>query len=107
MKMKYEDVARLKIEIHTTNDRNFLELAILFDKPEFLAYLLKIRKKYGFEPTTPDQYKLIQDKLEQSEETKFNFSTYENAQELIDYINDNAVWGNDIEHELNNNYKHL
>lgn len=107
MKMQYEDLARLKIDIHTTNDRNFLELAILFDKPEFLAYLPKIRRKYGFDPVTPDQYGLIQERLEQSEETIFDFSTYENPQELIDFINDNAVWGNDIQHEPEDNYKHL
>lgn len=105
--MKYEDLVRLKADIQTTNDRNFLELAILFDKPEFLAYLPKIRAKYGFEPTTPNQYGIIQEKLEQSEETKFDFSSYENPQELIDFVNDNAVWGNDIEHELADNYKHL
>lgn len=107
MSMQYVDLARLKVEIHTTNDRNFLELAILFDKPEFLAYLPKIRAKYGFEPTTPDQYRAIQEKLEQSEETKFDFSSYDNPHELIDFVNDNAVWGNDVEHELTDNYKHL
>lgn len=105
--MQYEDLARLKVEIHTTNDRNFLELAILFDKPDFLAYLPKIRKKYGFESVTPNKYLSIQEKLEKSEETNFDFSTYENPQKLIDFINDNAVWANDIEHEPNNNYKHL
>ena len=108
MKMKYEDLARLKIDIQTTNDKNFLELAILFDKPEFLAYLPKIRKRYGIEkPIQSSEYRQILDRLENSKETKFDFSLYENARELIDFIDDNAVWGNDIEHELDNDYRHL
>lgn len=108
MRMTDEDLLRLKIDIQTDNDRNFLELAILFDKPEFLAYLPKIRRKYGIKkPLLSNEYRPTLEKLENSEETKFDFSTYENAQELIDFINDNAVWGNEIEYELDNDYKHL
>lgn len=108
MKMKYEDLARLKIDIQTSNDKNFLELAILFDKPEFLAYLPKIRKRYDIEkPIKSSEYRQVLDRLENSKETKFDFSIYENARQLIDFIDDNAVWGNDIEHELDNNYRHI
>lgn len=32
MRMKNEDLLKLKIEIQTDDDTNFLELAILFDK---------------------------------------------------------------------------
>ena len=108
MKMKYEDLARLKIDIQTSNDKNFLELAILFDKPEFLAYLPKIRKRYDIEkPIQSSEYRQVLNRLENSAETKFDFSIYDNAQELIDFINDNAVWGNEIEFELDNDYRHL
>jgi hypothetical protein len=98
MKMKYEDLARLKIDVQTNNDRNFLELAILFDKPEFLEYLPKIRKKYKIDPLIKiEEYDQLMDKYFKSEESKFDFSTYENAKELINYANKNVVWYEEIE----------
>ena len=98
MKMEYEDLARLKIDIQTKNDRNFLELAILFDKPEFLEYLPKIRKKYSINSLHRlEEYEQLIDKYFKSEESKFDFSTYENAKELIEYANKNVVWYEEIE----------
>ena len=47
--MKNEDLLNLQIEIHTKNDTNFLELSILFDKPDFLQMLPQFRKDYGIE----------------------------------------------------------
>ena len=38
-----------KVEIKVKNDSNFLELAILLDKPEFLSLLPQLRKDYNIE----------------------------------------------------------
>lgn len=98
MKMKNEDLSRLKIDIRTNNDRNFLELATLFDKPEFLEYLPKIRKKYQVEPLVKlEEYDQLMDEYFKSSESKFDFSTYDNAKELIEYANKNVVWYEEIE----------
>ncbi len=48
MRMNDKDLSKLKIEIHTKNNTNFLELAIIFDKPEFLQMLSQFRKDYGY-----------------------------------------------------------
>lgn len=98
MKMKHEDLSRLKIDVQTTNDRNFLELVILFDKPEFLEYLPKIRKKYGIDDLVKlEEYDQLMDAYFKSEESRFDFSTYVNTKELIDYANKNVVWYEEIE----------
>jgi hypothetical protein len=96
--MKQSDLNKLRIEILTNNDRNFLELAILFDKPEFLEYLPKIRKKYSINSLHRlEEYEQLLDKHFKSNESKFDFSTYENAKELIEYANKNVVWYEEIE----------
>lgn len=99
--MKHSDVLHLKIEIKTKSDTNFLELAILLDKPEFLTYLPKIRHKYGFEKLRPlsEYYGRLINKFSTGEQVKFDFSTYENAQKLIDYANTNAICSDGIEDE--------
>ena len=98
MSMKNEDLLRLKIDIQTKNDRNFLELAILFDKPEFLKYLPKIRGKYKIDPLVKlGEYEQLMDEYFKSEESKFDFSTYDNTKELIEYANKNVVWYEEIE----------
>ncbi|KKT47425.1 MAG: hypothetical protein UW37_C0008G0025 [Candidatus Gottesmanbacteria bacterium GW2011_GWA2_44_17] len=48
--MKIEDLSKLKIDIQTKDDTSFLELAIFFDKPEFLQMLPQFRKDYGIDP---------------------------------------------------------
>lgn len=74
MKMKYEDLTRLKIDVQTDNDRNFLELATLFDKPEFLEYLPKIRKKYKIDPLVKiEEYDQLMDEYFKGKESKFDF----------------------------------
>lgn len=96
--MKYEDLSKLKVGIQTKNDRNFLELAILFDKPEFLEYLPKIRKKYNITKVCDlEDYEQLMDEFFNSKESKFDFSTYGNAKELIEYANKNVVWYEEIE----------
>lgn len=98
MRMIYENLLRLKIDVQTTNDRNFLELATLFDMPEFLEYLPKIRSKYKVDPLFKlEQYEQLLDDYFKSEESKFDFSTYNNAKELINYANKNVVWYEEIQ----------
>lgn len=92
MKMKYEDLLRLKIDIQTDNDRNFLELAILFDKPEFLEWMPKIRKKYDLETIAPDQYWEVYEELSddpvnpKKTQDEFDLSLYKDVEGLSDYL---------------------
>lgn len=44
MKIIDNDLLKLKIDIKEENDALFLELAIFFDKPEFLQMLPPFRK---------------------------------------------------------------
>ncbi|KKQ74536.1 MAG: hypothetical protein US96_C0030G0016 [Candidatus Woesebacteria bacterium GW2011_GWB1_38_5b] len=101
MKMKYEDLVRLKIDVQTNNDRNFLELSTLFDKPDFLEWLSKIRNKYGL-----DQLVRIEDydtKLDEigcsGKQGKFDLSIYGEkiGSEIIEYAKENATWFDGIE----------
>ncbi len=46
MKNQNEDLLELKIDIQTDNDIYYQELALLFDKPEFLNLLPVLRKTY-------------------------------------------------------------
>ena len=92
MKMKYEDLLRLKIDIQTTNDRNFMELAILFDKPEFLEWLPKIRDKYNLQTVAPDKYWEVYGELSDDPEKprksldEFDMSLYKDVDGLSDYL---------------------
>ena len=73
MKMKYEDLVGLKINVQTNNDRNFLELATLFDKPEFLGYLPKIRKKYQIDPLVNlEDFDQVMDNYFKSKKSNFD-----------------------------------
>ncbi|KKQ66941.1 MAG: hypothetical protein US86_C0002G0058 [Candidatus Daviesbacteria bacterium GW2011_GWA2_38_24] len=103
MKMKYENLARLKIDVQTTNDRNFLELSILFDKPDFLEWLLKIRKKYGFDQLVKlDDYDSKLDEIGRSGiQGKFDLSTYREkiGSEIIEYARRNETWFGGIEED--------
>lgn len=106
--MKYEDLSKLKIGIKTINDRNFLELAILFDKPEFLEYLPKLREKYQISSLVNlERYLQLMDEFSNSKETKFDFLTYSNAGELVEYANKNAVWLETIQEEDMTKYQQL
>jgi len=56
MKTKKVDkthLKNLKIDIHTKNDIFFQDLALLFDKEEFLKMLLPLRKTYQVSKLTP------------------------------------------------------
>ena len=46
MKNDNNECLKLKIDIQTEDDTNFLEFAILFDKPEFLQLLPQLRRNY-------------------------------------------------------------
>ena len=81
--MKIEDLLSLKIDIQTKDDTNFLELAIFFDKPEFLQMLPQFRKDYGIDKLIdPDKFNDKINELE-SKTATINFSKYRNAKELI------------------------
>jgi len=96
--MQNENLLRLKIDIQTGNDRNFLELATLLDKPGFLEYLPKIRNKYKIDPLFKlEQYEQLMDEYFKGEESKFDFSNYDNTKELINYANTNVVWYEEIQ----------
>lgn len=108
MSMKNEDLIRLKIGIQADNDRNFLELAILFDKPEFLQYLPKIRNKYYIDTLIkPENFWQQMDEYNESKESKFDFSIYDNATALIEYGNKNSIWTSEIQNEQLTTYQHL
>jgi len=94
--MKNDDLFPLKIDIQAIDDRKFLELATLFDKPKFLRYLPKIREKYHFDQLISiDKYHDTWNQLSDSEDKgKFNPSTYDqdNIQEIVDYAKKNDTW---------------
>lgn len=81
--MKIEDLLNLKIDIQTKDDTSFLELAILFDKPEFLQMLPQFRKDYDIdELIDPDKFNDKINELESKTGT-ITFSKYRHAKELI------------------------
>src|SRR3972149_5409824 len=99
--MTNEDLLRLKIDIQTKNDTNFLELAILFDKPEFLEFLPKIRKKYNFDSLIGlKNYDKAIDSFGTDEYAKFDFSTYKNFKELIEYAKKQTTWTVGLEEKM-------
>lgn len=101
MSMKNEDLLHYKIDIKTKNDTNFLELAILLDKPEFLEFLPKIRKKYNFNHLIDlKNYDKTIDSFGIDEYGKFDFSTYKNSKELIDYAIKQTTWTIDIDEKM-------
>ncbi|GEM_PF-5859482 len=82
MKSNFTD---LKIKIYTKDNTNFLELAILFDKPEFLQMLPQFRKDYGIQQLVkPDKYTETINALEDKTD-KINFSKYQKPKELIKF----------------------
>lgn len=85
MSMKYEDLLRLKIDVQTNNDRNFLELAILFDKPKFLEWMPKIRDKYNFKPLIPIE-NLYDDLYTEERGKEFDMALYKDIKGLDDYM---------------------
>ena len=96
--MQYEDLFPLKIDIQTKNDKHFLELAILFDKPEFLAWLPKIRNKYGFDSLIPlGRYGETSSSFQHSKSEKFDLSIYKDVEGLVEYANENTRFGDYID----------
>ena len=95
--MKNEDLLKLKIDIQTNNDTSFLELAIFFDKPEFLQMLPQFRRDYGIDKLIdPNKYLEKINELDQKT-GKINFSKYQKPKELIKTAKDNQ-WN--IEEEM-------
>lgn len=93
------DLLKLKIDIKTKDDTNFLELAIFFDKPEFLQLLPRLRKDYGVEHLiSPDKYLESINKLD-SKTAKINFSKYKNSKELTKVAKDNQ-WNIEAEMDM-------
>jgi hypothetical protein len=98
MKMKYEDLSPLRIDIQTKNDKHFLELAILFDKPDFLEWLPKIRKKYALNRLIPlDEYGDVTSSFQTSKLEKFDLSIYKDIEGLVEYANENTRFGDYID----------
>ncbi len=99
--MAQSSTQEAKIEIHTKNDTNFLELAILFDKPEFLQMLPQFRKDYGIESVVKlNKYTETINALE-NKTGKINFSKYQKPKELIKFAKDNqSLLAEDIEEEM-------
>lgn len=97
--MKNDELEKLKIDIKTKDDTNFLELAIFLDKTEFLQFLPKFRKDYGIKHLiTSDIYLDSVNKLD-SKTAKINFSKYKNSKELIKIAKDNQ-WNIETEMDL-------
>lgn len=89
MSMKNEDLLKLKIDIQTKDNTNFLELAILFDKPEFLQMIPQFRKDYGINQIVdPNKYSDKISKLDQKT-AKINFSKYQKPKELLKTAKEN------------------
>lgn len=98
MKMQYEDLFPLKIDIQTKNDKHFLELAILIDKPEFLEWLPKIRNKYALNSLIPlDKYGETFSSFQHSKLEKFDLSIYKDIEGLVEYANENTRFGDYID----------
>lgn len=95
--MKYEDLARLKIDVQTDNDRNFLELSILFDKPEFLEWLPKIRNKYHLKLAPLDKYDEVINSFDSVDRGRFDMSLYEDIKGLKEYAKQNETFLTNLE----------
>lgn len=92
------DLLDLKIGIKTEDETNFLELAIFFDKPEFLRMLSQFRKDYGIDQVLDtNKYR---DKINElfDKTAKINFSKYQNPKELVKTIKEKSSM--DIEEEM-------
>lgn len=96
-----EDLLKLKIDIQTRDDSNFLELAIFFDKPEFFQVLQQFRKDYGIDQLIDlDKYTDTINKLDKKG-GKINFSKYQKPKLLIKYAKKNQLLlTEDIEDEM-------
>jgi len=101
MNIKNNSLKDFKIKIHTKNNTNFLELAILFDKPEFLQMLPQFRKDYGIQQSVKlDKYTETINALE-NKTGKINFSKYQKPKELIKFAKNNQYFlAEDIEEEM-------
>lgn len=99
--MKNEDLLKIKIDIQTKNDTNFLELAIFFDKPEFLQMLPQFRKDYGIDQLIDfDKYTDTMNALDKRI-GKINFPKYQKPKQLIEYAKKNQLLlTEDIEDEI-------
>src|SRR3989338_6127681 len=96
-----EDLLHLKVDIQTKDDTNFLELAILLDKPEFLKLLPKLRKKYQVNELIDIQrYTQTLDTFENSKRSRLDLSMYENSKELIEFAKKNSTAFESIEDEM-------
>lgn len=95
------DKLHKRIEIHTNNNTNYLELAILLDKPEFLNLLPILRNDYGISKLIDlknfdKTIKLFQN----GKKYKLNLSKYKNAKQIIEYAHKNNTGFEDIQDEM-------
>lgn len=96
--MKEDDLLKLKIEILAENDTNFMEIATLVDKPEFLSLLPLLRKEYGIngEKVNLDNYDKNLDLIANSNEMhRINFSKYKDSKQLLEYTKEHIYLFNE------------
>ncbi len=92
MRMKNEDLLKLKIDIQVKDDTNFLELAILVDNPSFLELLPLLRKEYGVSKLVGiDDFYNMTESLSDEQKYRINFSKYQNNKQLAEYVKENTI----------------
>lgn len=96
--MKNDDLIKLKIEILAEDDTNFMEIATLVDKPEFLSLLPLLRKEYGIneEEVNLDNYDKNLDLITNNNKTHFiNFSKFRDPKQLFEYTKEHVYLFNE------------
>lgn len=90
--MKKENLLELKIDIQVDDDKDFFELAILLDKPEFLELLPQLRKEYEVEGLVKvDYFHKVVDGFFTEEIYKINFDKYQNHKQISKYMTDKTL----------------
>lgn len=84
------NLLKFRIDVRAIDDTNFLELAILLDKPEFLDFLPQLRKEYGiYNLANTEDYYSLSDSFAEGKKSNINFSKYKNSKHLIEYALEN------------------
>lgn len=96
-----KDLLKLKVDVFARDDANFMEMALLVDKPDFLRLLPQIRKEYGVELiVSPEDYDKNFDLVSDDSKThRINFSKYANPKLLREYTNEHVL-GDKVEDGL-------
>lgn len=98
MSMEDENLLKLKIEILAEDDTNFMEIATLVDKPEFLSLLPLLRKEYGIneEEVNLDSYDKNLDLIANNNKAhSINFSKYRDPKQLLEYTKERVYLFNE------------